>query len=251
MEGNVKAFVKSLYRAIKGHVGAGGNAHAVATANTNGFLSAADKVKYDGGSGELVYIGSGVDILGLSAGGYQGYNLVNSPLSATNSAFINVEVYEGKVVNSDLKRKFFVATTTVDGRKWTRAVHQSGHDSGWLEMEQNTLLFSGAFSEGSITLPRPLSEFKRLKVEFTENNAGYRISEFYIRTEFSLEVTNLGNEKGTALGEMSECRVTLLDSQLTIAHNRKISMNFAVSPAGGGDIIESKAITISKIWGIL
>ncbi|PLW58956.1 hypothetical protein [Lactococcus lactis] len=251
MKANVKEMITSLYRALKNHIGSGGSAHSVATATTNGFLSAEDKVKYDGASGDLVYIEPGIDVLTLPSGKYQGYSLVNTPLSDTNSTIVNIEVYQGTRPTNDLKRKFFIFTTTVDGRKWTRAIHQNGHDTGWMDLEQSLLLFQGAFSEGNLTLPKSLSEFRKLKVEYTESNAGYRIAEFYIRSEFNLEVTNVGNESGTALAEMAECRVTLLDSKLTIAHNRKISMNFAVSPAGGGDIIESKAITISKIWGIL
>lgn len=245
--------INQLNRLLKAHIGSDGSAHLTATKTSNGFLSASDKIRYDGAVGERILIDAGGDILTLEPGKYQGIKLQNSAIPETNSTYQNIDVSIGQTLNGDtlLTRKMYRIQTTLDGKIWERSIHQNGADTGWRQVVLKELLWSGTFKSGSITLPKALSVFETIKVEYTEGNAGYRVEEFGIRTEFNLSAINVSNGVGTVGGEISECRITISGSVLTIAHNRKLSLNFANSPAGGGDITETEAITISKIWGLV
>lgn len=248
MKLNLENTLTSIYRVLKSHIGSGSQAHLPATRYNAGFLSAEDKIKYDGANGRRIYIGRGVDILTLDEGRYDGYSLLNTPLSDTDASMVNVDVSWG--TNAGLVRKQIRVQRSHDGKTWELEIHQNGVSSGWRIIERKKLIWSGtAKNPGTvIKLSDELSKFTSLEIEYSDTKTGNRIVKYAIYTTITLQSTNMSNASGSSTVEWFEIMCELDVDKMTINRNRRLTFGFISSLL---DISEAAEMTIYKVYGCI
>ncbi|MFB8539418.1 hypothetical protein [Enterococcus thailandicus] len=248
MKLNLENTLTSIYRVLKSHIGSGSQAHLPATRYNAGFLSAEDKIKYDGANGRRIYIGGGVDILTLDEGRYDGYSLLNTPLSDTDASMVNVDVSWGS--NAGLVRKQIRVQRSHDGKTWELDIHQSGDPMGWRVVEKKTELWSGTATAAgtTITLSEKLSKFTSLEIQYSDTKTGNRIVKYPIYTTITLQSTNMSNASGSSTVEWFEIMCELDVDKITINHNRRLTFGFSSSLL---DISEAAEMTIYKVYGCI
>ncbi|MFT8392452.1 MAG: hypothetical protein ABF624_00405 [Liquorilactobacillus ghanensis] len=116
--------VKKNTALIESHIASRGNAHAIATFEQNGFMSADDKNQLTMRGRNAITVSDGYDVMSILAGLYIGRNFKNAPSSVDDSVCI-VQV----TGNSSFKKIEF---DWINGhRNFYRFIY-NGTDSGWI-----------------------------------------------------------------------------------------------------------------------
>lgn len=167
--------VQMIYRSIKGHIGAGDNAHLTADEQHNGFLSKEDFVKLQGASGDRIIAEYESDLFTLDPGSYEVNKPKNAPATASGLCEVEIrQTYDG--------RKQIWLLESGSGRVWYYNTHTNGAlvINGWTRMFREVKLWEGDVSENNQELhfTMPAGGFERIKVRYKGYNGTIRSKEF-------------------------------------------------------------------------
>lgn len=170
VKASIEKSIEMIGNKLSAHEGSGDAAHITADNQHSGFISAQDYRKLYQGLGERVHLKEGTDILATQPGRYYGQSLVNSPVGASNTALLLIDIDW-----ASQKQVQYRVTVSYTGKTYYRNVHMSGDDDngaqGWSWEPKYLTLW-----EGNVTAPNTILNlvdniYKFEDVRVTLNNA--------------------------------------------------------------------------------
>lgn len=162
------------YRAIKGHIGAGDDAHLPADDEHNGFLTADGFTKLKEAAGERTIADYQSDVMALDPGRYEVNKPTNAPITAVGLCEVEISV------SGDGRKQIWLLESG-SGRLWYYNTHIGGAVmlTGWTRVFRNVKLWEGDVSENNQELhfTMPAGGFERIKIRYKAYDGTIKVQE--------------------------------------------------------------------------